>query len=260
MLDKNSVIPLYYQLKELFKEKIRDGTWNEHSKVPSEKILMETYGVSRATVRKALDELLVEGLIYRKQGVGTFVSETKIAQNLIGELSFIQQAKKQGLIPSSKLIKASEITNLSKRIIEMFNVTSSETIYEIIRVRLINDTPLILETMCIPSKFAPDILEQNLEDIAVFEYLEKNCKIHFTHSTLEIEPIAIMEFESRYLDVKVGQPALSLERSIYSKSNLIVLQKRIMRGDRGKLTLTLNEQSSFNSSYPVGIEFNEFNK
>lgn len=256
MLNDKSVIPLYYQLKEILKEKIKEGSWKEDSKVPSERELMETYNVSRATVRKALGELMVEGLIYTRQGIGTFVSKSKIVQNLIGELSFNQQAIQQGLIPSSQIVFAAVEEKVPKRFIEIFHLVEPEKVYKIVRVRLANGNPLILETLYIPYKYAPNIVKQDLENSAVFDYLEKDYKFHFTHSILDIEPILITEFESAYLEVEIGQPALSLERVIYSGENAIVIQKRIMRGDRGKLSLTLGEDAPNKSSFPVGIEFN----
>ncbi len=256
MLDQKSVIPLYYQLKERMKEKIKEGSWEEDSKVPSERNLMETYDVSRATVRKALSELTVEGLIYTRQGVGTFVSKSKIVQNLIGEHSFNQQALKQGLTPSSKVIQYSNDTKISSRVYGIFTLDKLEKINKVVRVRLVNGKPLILETLYIPDCYAPNLLEQDLEDIAVFEYLEKDCNLDFTSSTLDIEPIAINEFESNYLEVEIGKPALSLERIIYVGKNAVVIQKRIMRGDRGKLSFALGETPDKTDDFVVGLEFN----
>lgn len=255
MLSENSVIPLYYQLKEILKEKIKEGSWEEDLKVPSERELMEAYKVSRATVRKSLSELMMEGLIHRKQGVGTFVSKSKIIQNLIGELSFNQQALRQGLSPSSKVVYATTESVFPKRINEIFQLEELDEIHKILRVRLVNGNPLILETLHIPYKYAPQILKENLEEVAVFEYLEKDCKFNFTHSTLDIEPIAINEFESNYLEVAIGQPALSLERVIYSDEKVVAIQKRIMRGDKGKFSFTLGESPQKKTEYLVGLEF-----
>lgn len=256
MLNEKSVIPLYYQLIEILKEKIKDGTWAEDLKIPSERELMEIYSVSRSTVRKALNELMIEGLIYKKQGIGTFVSQSKFKQNLIGELSFKQQAISQGLLPNSDVVYAELETTLPDRISNIFNLNSHESAFKIIRVRLIDDIPLILETLYIPYKNAPKILKQDLESMAVFEYLEDDCEFKFTHSTLDIEPIITTEFEAGYLDVGIGQPALSLERVIYSDNKAIVIQKRIMRGDRGKFSFTLGEKLEEKDDYIVGLEFN----
>src|SRR5690625_1298118 len=134
------------------KEKIIDGSWEEGEKVPSERELMDHYDVSRATVRKALDELMIEGLIYRKQGVGTFVSKSKIKQNLIMELSFNKQAIRKGLTPSSKVIYAAVETKIPNRLREVFKLKSTEKVHKIIRVRFVNDLPFVLETLHIPVK------------------------------------------------------------------------------------------------------------
>lgn len=255
MLDHESPIPLYYQLKEVLEEKIKEGTWKEGDKVPSEKQLMEIYSVSRATVRKALSELMTDGLIFTKQGSGTFVSKSKIIQNLIGELSFNREALRQGLIPSSKVIHQSLEKKLPKRISELFELNSSDEVHKIIRVRAVNENPLILETLFIPSKYGKDILKQDLSKIAIFEYLENECNLEFTYSTLEIVPVVINEFEAKYLDTEVGKLALSMERIIYSNENVIAIQKRIMRGDKGKFSLFFGNAPKNRDDYKVGIEF-----
>jgi GntR family transcriptional regulator len=255
MLEENSIIPLYYQLKELIKEKIKGGSWAEGYKVPSERELMEVYHVSRATVRKALSELITEGFIYRKQGVGTFVAKSKIEQNLIGELSFNQQARIHGLNPSSKIVYAALEPHLANRIFAIFQLEENTKVHKIIRVRLVNNHPLILETLYIPQQYSSDILSHNLEDIAVFTYL--NEKFNFTHSTLEIEPVAMNEFEAKYLQTEIARPALSLERIVYSEEQVIAIQKRIMRGDRGKFSFTLRESSQKKEEFSVGLEFSQ---
>jgi GntR family transcriptional regulator len=72
---------------------------------------------------------------------------------------------------------------------------------------------------------------------------------------LDIEPVAINDFESSYLEIEIGIPSLSLERVIYSNEIVIAIQKRIMRGDRGKFSFTLGENSHKKDEYLVGIEF-----
>ena len=74
MIDKRKHIPLYIQLKDEILDKIRNGTYEVDKQIPSEKVLMEEYGVGRATVREALSILVNEGYLYKKQGIGTFVA------------------------------------------------------------------------------------------------------------------------------------------------------------------------------------------
>ncbi len=258
MLDENNALPLYYQLKEALKAEIQKGTWQEGQKIPSERELMESYNVSRATVNKSLNLLLLDGMITRKQGVGTFVSRTKYTQDLIGELSFNQQVIKQGLMPSSRVIYQGIETKLTDHAFDVFGLEERDGgIIKILRVRSVNGEPLILEFLYIPKQYAPNILSQDLEKIAVFEYLENTCHLKFTHSTLEIEPVAMDEFVSEHLKIETGIPALSLERIIYKGAQAIVIQKRIMRGDRGKFTLTLGEEVSKKTDYLFGLELSK---
>lgn len=242
MLDETSVVPLYYQLKEILIEKIKDGSWKEGNSVPSERVLMEEYKVSRATVRKALDELTIEGLIYKKKGLGTFVSKSKVIQNLVGELSFVHQVKKQGLLPSSKVLYCGIEMKLSERIKECLRLNEFQEVFKILRVRYADHEPLILETLYVPQEYSPDLLEEDLEQLAIFQYLEENCNLHLTHSTLEIEPVIISEFEAIQLDTLASSPALLLERILYTKEKAAVYQKRLIRGDRCKFSLNLGSE------------------
>jgi len=250
ILNESDVIPLYYQLKEKLKEKIKEGSWTENQKVPSERELMDSYKVSRATVRKALSELMVEGLIVKKQGVGTFVARSKVLQNLIGELSFAEQVINQGMLPESKVVYAG-LENSTDR---YQSILKCQENVKVIRVRIANKEPLILETLLIPDYIASNLLEENLESIAVFQYLESECKLKFTHSTLEIEPILVNDFEAKFLTIDVGKPALALERIIFSDDRACVIQKRIMRGDRGKFFFTLGEESK-KEEYILRLKF-----
>src|SRR5699024_11387578 len=97
---------------------------------------MEMYKVSRATARRSLDELMVEGLIFRRQGIGTFVSKSKVVQNLIGEISFNQQIIKQGLTPKSTVIHAELEDLVPAGIANILKLIEPHRTYKIIRVRL----------------------------------------------------------------------------------------------------------------------------
>src|SRR5699024_9297974 len=251
----NDIITLYYQLKERIKEKIEDNVWTEGMKIPSERELMDAYKVSRATIRKALDELIVEGLIYRRQGVGTFVNKAKLDENLIMELSFNKQALSKGLNPSSKIINAHVLKSVPNKMKELFELSHDDNVFKVERVRSVDNLPLIIETLYVPEKHAPNLLNKNLEDIAVFQYLEDECQLQFTHSKLEIEPTLLNEFESSVLETNDGGLALSLERNVYVDDRAIVIQKRKMGADRGKFSFVLAEKEDYKHNDFVGFQF-----
>ncbi|HBH6732297.1 TPA: GntR family transcriptional regulator, partial [Enterococcus faecium] len=82
MLDTNAQLPLYLQLKEILKNKINTGEYPENTKIPAESELIESYEVSRITVRKAVEELVEEGYLLKKQGKGTFVNRHKVFRKI----------------------------------------------------------------------------------------------------------------------------------------------------------------------------------
>lgn len=82
MIDKNSPIPVYYQLKNDFIKKIASGVWKAGECISSERELCEIYDVSRMTIRQAIGELVQEGILTRKKGKGTFVCEQKVNQKI----------------------------------------------------------------------------------------------------------------------------------------------------------------------------------
>jgi len=245
MLDEHSVIPLYYQLKENLKEKIKEGLLKEDDKVPSERELMQIYKVSRATARKALSELVNEGLIITKQGIGTFVAKAKVLQDPTGDIRFAAQLRDQGLQPSLRIIKSGIEPAPPSRIKNILN-TESE-IVQLSGVLCADNVPLILETDYIAFEKVPDFFEIHLEKTRFFEYLMKEHNISFTHSSLEIEPILINEYEAKHLQTDSGKPALLIERTMFSDETAVVFQKRVILGERCKYRFTLGQT---NPEYP----------
>ncbi|PWA10387.1 hypothetical protein DCC39_11155 [Pueribacillus theae] len=257
MLDEKSVIPLYYQLKEILKEKIKEGSWKEGEKVPSEREIMETYNISRATVRKALSDLMVEGLIERKQGVGTFVAKRKVFDDLTGDLSFLQQAKKQGLQPKYKVIDQGIEKDTPERIKNILE--ESNNIYRLFGVFSIDKEPIMLSTIYIPLKLIPNILSVDIENTIFYEYIKNEYNINFTHSTLEIEPILINNFEANHLNTHPGKPSLLSERVLFVEKKAKLVQKRIILGDRCKYFFTLKQNTVESTNYTLQLKLDSYN-
>ena len=105
MLNQNSTIPLYEQVKEAIKLKIEQKEWKENTRVPSETELMKIYEVSRVTVRNALALLVDEGYLEKKQGIGTFVSKPRIKKIIFHRASFTQSCAGAGLVPGTQVLK-----------------------------------------------------------------------------------------------------------------------------------------------------------
>ena len=103
MIDKNSPIPVYYQLKNDFMKKIANGVWKVGNCISSERELCEIYGVSRMTIRQAIGELVQDGILVRKKGKGTFVCEQKVNQKDM--MSLTEMIKISGRTLETKVVE-----------------------------------------------------------------------------------------------------------------------------------------------------------
>src|SRR5690348_17809161 len=103
---RNSPVPRYHQLKEILRERVRSGEWQPGDLIPSERELSESYSISRMTARQAITDLVNEGVFYREQGKGTFVSRNKITQQLMRLTGFTEDMSARGQHPSTQVLSA----------------------------------------------------------------------------------------------------------------------------------------------------------
>ena len=142
---------LYYQLVEILKQRI-ENSMVAHDKLPSERELTSFYGVSRTTVRLALQELEKMGYIYRQHGKGTFVSELRTnATDLAGAYSFTEQMRAMGKHPETKILAFKKI-EATKYLAGHMNVQLGEPLFQLDRLRLADDLPMMIEKSYLPVK------------------------------------------------------------------------------------------------------------
>ena len=231
-LEHQSPIPLYHQLKEILKEKIESRDWGQGEKLPSENELITQYNISRNTVKKALDDLVQDGLLNRIQGKGTFVSKPKLEQSLTGFYSFSKVMRAQGLQPKD-IILSIEKKAAKLSIARQLQIPEGESVIELKRLRCANDEPIILETSYIPCDLVKELSKQDLEDTSLYDYMEQNFNIYVTSAKEIFEPVLIRDYESHYLEVEEGFPALLLDRIAYnSDKRPVEFCRSIVRGDR----------------------------
>lgn len=150
MIDKNNPLPLYSQLQNIMVEKIKEGIYPLDKALPSEFELVDTYGVSRTTVRQAIDNLVKDGYLEKRRGVGTFVVDRK-KKNLwdLQELkSFREEFISKGFVVRTEALKITCI-KINKELKEIFSEKISEC-YCLERLRYINEKPVICVTTYVP--------------------------------------------------------------------------------------------------------------
>jgi GntR family transcriptional regulator len=232
-LQPESVIPLYHQLMERLKGSIEKGNWTPGDKIPSENQLMDQFGVSRNTAKKAIEELAQEGILYRIQGKGTFVAKPKLQQSLMGFYSFSKVLKEKGLNPKDIILKLEEVKPTVK-IREALQLEEDEIVVEMKRLRCANNEPYILESSFIPKNLISNMEQlKKVGEISLYDLFTQEFNIVVTRAKEAFEPVLIRSEESEYLQTEEGLPALLLERIAYDVNGVPVeFCRSIVRGDR----------------------------
>ena len=132
--------PLYLQIKTALAQRIQDGDYQPHERLPSESELMKVFGVSRITVRQALRDLHGEGLVFSVQGKGTFVSKPKAVQNVQRLQGFGEAMVPQGYEASTRVIGVQELRP-PQEVADALGRRQSDTVVELKRVRYLNREP-----------------------------------------------------------------------------------------------------------------------
>ena len=229
---RNSPLPRYYQLKEIIRERIRSGEWKPGDLIPSERELSEKYGISRMTARQAITDLVNEGLFYREQGKGTFVSQRKITQQLIHLTGFTEDIRARGQRPGTKVISA-EMHPADEATAEKLRIPSGTPIFRLQRLRLADGEPLAIEVSQINFKGCQMLLEENLEQNSLYRVLETKYGISLMEADQELEAGLAGNEEAQFLKISVGSPVLFTRRTTYTERNQPVeYAKAVYRGNK----------------------------
>jgi GntR family transcriptional regulator len=242
MLDENSPLSLYYQLKNVVIDNIKNRVWELNSKIPPERELCEMYKVSRITVRQALKELEDEGYLYRKQGKGTFVKGQKFVQRLSQFYSFTEEIRKMGSVPSAKIISF-DITEADMSICEKLKVANDEKVIAIKRLRLANNEPFAVETSYVVYKYAKNLTEDAVNKFGLYDALKQKCGVVANEATETFEAVIVNSEEAGYLETSKKAAALHLDRITSAGGNIIEYCVSTIRGDKYKYTIQLEKRS-----------------
>ncbi|MGH3132597.1 MAG: GntR family transcriptional regulator [Gaiellaceae bacterium] len=206
--------------------------------IPSERQLSTDLGVSRLTVRAALDDLAREGYLVKRRGAGTFVSEPKIAQELT-MTSFTDDMQRRGMRPSSRTLEL-RVAPAGARLGRLLHVSPSEPVVVAVRLRLADGESMAMETLHVRESHVPGLTARDLEERSFYELLRDRYGIVIVGGTQTIEPTVTDEEESDALGVPLHSPAFRFERVTHAEAGEIVeFVESIYRGDRYRLVTAL---------------------
>jgi GntR family transcriptional regulator len=206
--------------------------------IPSERQLSADLGVSRLTVRAALDDLVREGFLVRRRGAGTFVSEPKIAQELT-MTSFTEDMRRRGMQPGSRTLEL-RVAPAGARLGRLLRASPSEPIVIARRLRLADGESMAIETLHVRERHVPGLTAKDLERHSFYELLRDRYGIVIAGGTQTIEPTVTDEEESAALGVPLHSPAFRFERITHGENGEPVeFVESIYRGDRYRLVTAL---------------------
>ena len=208
------------------------------SVIPPERVLSERFGVSRMTLRRAVDDLVQQGLLERQQGRGTFVVQPKIAQPLT-MTSFSEDMRRRGFVPGSRTLDL-EIASAGARLARPLEVSPEEPVLRIRRLRLADRQSMAIETLYVPRALVPGLSQADLDDQSFYDLLRDRYGVVISSGFQTIEPTVTNEEESALLGVPLHSPAFLFERTTRTKSGSVIEYVRsVYRGDRYQLQVEL---------------------
>jgi GntR family transcriptional regulator len=208
--------------------------------IPSERQLSADLGVSRLTVRAALDELTREGYLVRRRGSGTFVREPKIAQELT-MTSFSEDMRRRGLRPAARTLSL-RTTLAGAQLGRSLSVSPGDKVVIAKRLRLADEETMAIETLHVPDALVPGLTARDL-DGSFYDLLADRYGIEVAGGVQTIEPTVTGEEESEALGVPLHSPAFLFERTSRADDGRIVeFVQSIYRGDRYRLVAELSRR------------------
>ena len=244
---EEGALPLYYQIIRIVEREIAEGSLRAGDQLPTEQELCDQYKVSRTTVRQAILSLVNDGLLYRKQGKGTFVAKPKLLRSITNLYSFSASMKEIGLVPSSRVSEQKRVSATEDLIDKLDLGASDNDVIKIARLRLANGDPLIIETSYIPYRLAPLLLEEDLAHGSLYSLLGSKYRLHIMDAEETYESIAVNAKEAELLHCTPFSPGFFIERLAFLETGIPVeYSNSIVSASRCKLVTRLrNRRASF---------------
>jgi GntR family transcriptional regulator len=227
--------PLYTRIQEYIAELVLSGQLAPDSKIQSERDFSEDLGVSRMTVRRAITELVNEGLLERKHGSGTYVARPKLTYEA-GELAnYAGAMQKRNIATTSQLLEFGQVA-ASKRLAEFLGLQIGDPVYRVSILRLANRVPVVLERVFVSCTRCPGLEEWNLEKSSIHDLLTDAYHVTPGRISQTVEAVVASDTVAQQLRVEDGFPLLMLSRITFGTSHEpLVFSQDFLRGDYARI-------------------------
>ncbi len=235
---------LYSRVETIVSGQISNGDLKVGDQLPTEDALIARFGVSRITVRRAIQNLVSRGLVEIRRGKGTFVAAPKITQELTELSGFVEDMHALGRKPTARVI-GKEIVTADATVASQLGLTQGDGVVRIRRVRLADDIPLSFDETFLPLEIGKKIMTNNLKAEPIFSLLERKYGIPLIEAEYKLDAVAAETEVAAALRVKQFSPIFRIERTSYSTGGRPVDYERLhYRGDLVRFVTRLARKDS----------------
>ncbi len=231
------------QIKEDIETYIIENELKPHDALPSERKLAETLDVNRLTLRAALKRLRNEHHIYTIHGKGNFVSPPKIEDDTHNFTSFTTGWSSDGYITSSKVVLF-DLIESPLPVCTHLNLSLGEKVYQLRRIRFLNDEPILLETSYIPQKYCPGLEQYNFAVSSLYDTLSNNYHLNLKEIQESMSITALTKEESLYLNGQEEETAFFIKSTTFDNEKPIEYCITVSRAERYMMSSTLKSENS----------------
>jgi len=231
-------VPVYVQIRESLRAEITGGLLKRGEQLPSENELASKYNVSRMTIRESIEDLVDEGLLYRRHGVGTFVAYPHLQRDHTRLTSFFDKAENEGIRVQVTLLNL-EVALATPKVAQALDIPMGSRIIRVKTLRCVEDIPITVHDAHIPHELFESIVNENLEAQHLWTLFEK-CGYKVKRAVQRLEAREASKEIAHLLKIKEGMPVLFKERTVYADDGTPVeFTYCYNRGDMYSLTVAL---------------------
>jgi DNA-binding GntR family transcriptional regulator len=239
-LERTGPYPIYQQIKDWMRQQITAGIWPEHFQLKAEIDLADEMDVSRGTVRKAIEELIAEGLLVRIHGRGTYVASRAVEQPLAERLIGMSEDLISRNIPFETRVIEQSVIEAPERIQSLLSLGPQGRVFLLRRVRYVAQGPLVLLHNYVVYDRCPGIEEVDFEEYRLFQTIEGRYGLKLDWGLRTFEAQSADDYKAQHLDISECDPVMYLQQIVYlNDGSPIELSDVWFRADRFKLTATV---------------------
>lgn len=216
----NRKIPYHVKFRDHFAALIEAGSLAPGAKLPPERALSDEFSITRITVRQALGRMEAEGLIFREERKGWYVSPPRFCYNPTANTGFTESISRQGRVAGTSILFKQQISS-TKWLSDLLACDVGDPVFVINRLRKVDGRAVMVEQLHVRAKRCPGLLDYPLDESMTALMADKFGIIEH-RMRIKMRPTALPETPAKALGIAVGTPGLYLSRTILDQYNEVV--------------------------------------